>query len=259
MFYVYEWFNVNSGEVIYVGKGTKRRYKVRKHNKLFNELISKVPCDSRIIAEFPSEEEAFLYEQERIAFLKSKGECECNIYKGGFGGSVADWSDDKRKQYSEHNVMKSKEQRTRMSLNNPMKDPDVSAKVGKSKARAVFVNNERYEGVKQAAETLGVWEATVTRWCKRGYNDKGQPCRYADEEQKQFEIKITSSRKVVVDGISYPSVNSAAKFLGVWPESVIRSINQGRPCKGHLCRYDNQPPNCENPSNSIAEGSTTNE
>ena len=102
MFYVYEWFNVNSGEVIYVGKGTKRRYKVRKHNKLFNELISKVPCDSRIIAEFPSEEEAFLYEQERIAFLKSKGECECNIYKGGFGGSVADWSDDKRKQYSEH-------------------------------------------------------------------------------------------------------------------------------------------------------------
>ena len=29
MFYVYEWFNVNSGVVIYVGKGTKRRYKVR--------------------------------------------------------------------------------------------------------------------------------------------------------------------------------------------------------------------------------------
>ena len=64
MFYVYEWFDVKSGEIIYVGKGTKRRYKVRKHNKLFNECIAKSECDSRIIAEFSTEEEAFLYEQE---------------------------------------------------------------------------------------------------------------------------------------------------------------------------------------------------
>lgn len=259
MFYVYEWFDVNSGEIIYVGKGTKRRYKVRKHNKLFNKLIAKVPCDSRIIAEFPSEEEAFLCEQERISYLKSIGECRCNIQKGGFGGSVSDWSDAKRKQYSEHNVMKSKEQRVRMAINNPMKNPDVAAKVGKTKARAVVINNETYEGVKQAAAALGVWENTVSRWCKRGYDDKGQPCRYANEEQKQFEIKITYSKKVVVDGVVFPSVRSAAKFLGVWPESIIKSIKQDRPCKGHLCRYDNQQPSCENPSKSIAEGSTTNE
>ena len=146
-----------------------------------------------------------------------------------------------------------------MAIKNPMKNPDVAAKVGKTKARAVVINNETYAGVKQAAAALGVWDITVSRWCKRGYDDKGQPCRYANEEQKQFEIKITYSKKVVVDGVVFPSVRSAAKFLGVWPESIIKSIKQDRPCKGHLCRYDNQQPSCENPSNSIAEGSTTNE
>ena len=40
MFYVYEWFVKESGEVFYVGKGTKNRYKVKKHNKFFNDFIS---------------------------------------------------------------------------------------------------------------------------------------------------------------------------------------------------------------------------
>lgn len=52
MYYVYEWFIVETGEVIYVGKGTGRRYKVRKHNRLFNEMIRRFECDSRIVKEF---------------------------------------------------------------------------------------------------------------------------------------------------------------------------------------------------------------
>ena len=39
MFYVYEWFIKESGKVFYVGKGHKNRYKVRKHNKLFNYIL----------------------------------------------------------------------------------------------------------------------------------------------------------------------------------------------------------------------------
>lgn len=36
MFYVYEWFIKETNEVIYVGKGKGKRYKVRKHNRLFD-------------------------------------------------------------------------------------------------------------------------------------------------------------------------------------------------------------------------------
>lgn len=30
MFYVYEWFIVETGEIFYVGKGTGKRYQVKK-------------------------------------------------------------------------------------------------------------------------------------------------------------------------------------------------------------------------------------
>lgn len=30
MFYIYEWFNVDTNEVFYVGKGVYNRYKVKK-------------------------------------------------------------------------------------------------------------------------------------------------------------------------------------------------------------------------------------
>ena len=52
MFYVYEWFIKETNEVIYVGKGCGRRYKVTKHNKFFNDMIKRFDCDSRIIKEF---------------------------------------------------------------------------------------------------------------------------------------------------------------------------------------------------------------
>ena len=77
--------------------------------------------------------------------------------------------------------------------------------------------------------------------------------------QKEFEILTPWGKRVIVDGKRYQSVSDAARFIEVWPESLIRAIKKGRPCKGHICRYDNQQPSCEKPSNSIAEGSTTNE
>jgi hypothetical protein len=55
MYYVYEWYIIGTNEVIYVGKGTRLRYKVKKHNKLFNEMIRRFPCESRIVKEFENE------------------------------------------------------------------------------------------------------------------------------------------------------------------------------------------------------------
>lgn len=89
MFYVYEWFIIETGEIFYVGKGTNRRYKVRKHNKMFNEFVKRFHSNSRIIAEFSTEQEAFEYEYKRIEELREQGQCVCNIKNGGFGGLAA--------------------------------------------------------------------------------------------------------------------------------------------------------------------------
>ena len=88
MYYVYEWFIVDTNEVIYVGKGSNKRYKVRKHNRFFNDMIKKYKCESRIIKRFKNEEDAFNYEYKRINELREIGQCVCNIYDGGFGGTT---------------------------------------------------------------------------------------------------------------------------------------------------------------------------
>ena len=75
MFYVYEWFNIETQKVIYVGKGTGRRYKVRKHNRMFDDYIKRFPVDSRIVERFATEEEAFKFEYEYIFKLNENGQC----------------------------------------------------------------------------------------------------------------------------------------------------------------------------------------
>ena len=56
MFYVYEWFVLSTGEIFYVGKGCRGRYKSKRNrNRLFNFYIDKFECGSRIIKRFESE------------------------------------------------------------------------------------------------------------------------------------------------------------------------------------------------------------
>ena len=138
MFYVYEWYVVESAEIFYVGKGTRNRYKVRKHNKFFNDFITRYNCDSRIIKEFKTEKEAFEYEYERINELKCIGQCVCNIYEGGTGGTVEWWTEERKEKYSKNNVMKSKKQRARMSANNPMKNAEIAAETRNPMMRTIF-------------------------------------------------------------------------------------------------------------------------
>ncbi len=264
MFYVYEWFIKETNEVIYVGKGTGRRYKVRKHNRFFNDMINRYECDSRIVKEFSSEDDAFRYENRRIAELKSINQCVCNIYNGGTGGTVSWWTDELREEYSRKNVMKSEAQRKRMIENNPMKDINIAKKNGAHKKRKVVIDGAIYESLKEAAASLDVREYSISTWCKRGYDTKGNPCRYFDEPQKEYPLikkthpNATTPKAVIVDGIRYETVKDAATAIGVWSESIIRAIKENRMCKGHECRYDNQQPSRENSENSIPEGSTTN-
>jgi hypothetical protein len=66
-FYVYEWFNVDTGEVFYVGKGKKHRYKdIKYRNRYFLNYYSKHKCSVHKVVENLSEEDALKLEVELI-------------------------------------------------------------------------------------------------------------------------------------------------------------------------------------------------
>lgn len=176
MFYVYEWYIVETGEVIYVGKGCNLRYKVRKHNRFFNDMIKRYKCDSRIIKTFDSESDAFDYEYQRVNELKEQGQCVCNINKGGAGGTTTWWTDELRRKYSEKNVMKSEAQRRRMVKHNPMSNPETAMKTNSQKRIPVTINGEHYISIKEASLKVGVSTDTIAQWCKKGHSTSGGIC-----------------------------------------------------------------------------------
>lgn len=266
MFYVYEWFVLSTGEIFYVGKGCRGRYKSKRNrNRLFNFYIDKFECGSRIIKRFESEDDAFKYEKQRILELKSIGLCKCNLDNGGTGGVNFIWTDELREYKSIYNPMKSEIQRERMSKNNPMKNPEIAKSNGLKKRRSVVINGVVYNGVKFAASQIGVCEFTVLTWCKRGYDTNGNPCRYFDEPQKEYpnvkklHPKTSTPKPVIVNGKWFYAVKDAAKFIGTSSTYLVKCLKDGKNCKGYKCEYDDQQPSHENSEISIVEGSTTNE
>lgn len=242
MYYVYEWYNVDTYEVIYVGKGTGLRYKVRKHNKLFNEMIKRFPCESRIVKEFENEKEAFEYEYEYIKEKKAKGQCVCNIYDGGMGGTTSWWTDELREKYSQNNVMKSEKQRKRMKVQNPMKDKAVAMKNGCSHWRSVIIGDNGYASVKAAMIAYNTSFETIQNWCRKGINPYGEKCRYEDEEQVEYTDKRYNkgaSRVVVYKDIRYECIKDFANEIGIGERTASEWLKRGFNPDGIPCRYEN--------------------
>lgn len=95
VFYVYEWFNKNTGEVFYVGKGKGSRWKtIKNRNKYFVNYYNKHNCEVRKIKASLTEEESFKLEIEKISYYKDIGQCKCNLTMGGEGVSLEVESED---------------------------------------------------------------------------------------------------------------------------------------------------------------------
>ena len=242
MFYVYEWYIKDTNEIIYVGKGCRNRYKVRKHNQLFNEMIKRFNCDSRIIKYFDNEKDAFDYEYQRVNELWNIGQCCCNIYKGGLGGTIDWWTDEKRKWYSDNNVMKNENQRIRMSINNPMKNKEIASRVHEKNSRKVIINQKEFNSVLDVCKQYNVCYEVVKNWCKKGINPFGEQCRYKDEEQVVFNGKrynIGSCKSLTYLSKHYESPLDLAKELNITKSRVYKWCKRGFDDNGNSCRYDN--------------------
>ena len=84
IYYVYEWYNVDTGEVFYVGKGRGNRYKYNcrtSRNQAFYDYYINNKCAVRKILENVIEEDACNLEDKRIKELDAIGQAKCNIRK----------------------------------------------------------------------------------------------------------------------------------------------------------------------------------
>lgn len=240
MYYVYEWFIVSTNEVIYVGKGTKNRYKVRKHNNLFNEMIKRFECESRIVKEFETEKEAFEYEFDYVNLMRNQGQCVCNIHNGGYGGTTEWWTEDLKRHYSEYNVMKSEKQRKRMSVNNPMKDKMIAQKTSSKKKKPVIIGGNEYSSVKEACEAYNTSSESIATWCEKGINGKGEICHYKGQSPVQFNGKRYNkggSKPVTYKDVTYECVKDFATAVGISESTAHQWLNRGYNPDGIPCRY----------------------
>lgn len=190
MFYVYEWYIVDTNEIIYVGKGSKKRYLSKQHNNTFKEFIKRFNCESRIIEYFEDEQDAYKKEFDRIRELQLIGQCVCNKRIGGYGGGssiykkTARWASEEREKYSKNNVMKSEKQRNRMKMSNPMHNEKYAIKNGKTHKRPVLIDNIEYAGIVDVMRKYNVYDNAVRYWIKRGYTNKNETIRYKYDNQQ---------------------------------------------------------------------------
>ena len=79
IYYVYEWFIKETGQIFYVGKGKGNRYKNKNRNELFNKIMDKYECEVRFIKEGLTEYEALTLEEELMEQRDKEGEVLSNI------------------------------------------------------------------------------------------------------------------------------------------------------------------------------------
>lgn len=248
MFYVYEISIVETGEIIYVGKGRGNRYKAKKVNKLLNRLIKDNKCDFKKTMYFDNEQDAFEAERQRINELKAKGQAICNKATYSTGGVSSYWTDEKRAEMSRNNPMKDERQRQRMSENNPMKSKDVAKLVADKRKKIFYIGDKEYVGLKSIAEEYGVTVQCALYWINTGHTSKGEPCGRKSEEILIESIsfsEVEQKHTIIYDGVEYPSVKEAIKVAGCANNTFCSWLKRGYSSSGKECRFKDDTNNHE--------------
>lgn len=135
IYYVYEWFNTDTGEVFYVGSGHNNRYKdISRRNHLFKEYYNNHNCDVRKIEERLIIKEALKKEEELTNKYKNIGWCKCNIKNGNKNTDELKqkMSELTKKVYEEHPEIKQKISKTqKQRFKNPSERQKLSEAIKK--------------------------------------------------------------------------------------------------------------------------------
>lgn len=233
-FYVYEWYNTDTNEVFYVGKGCGNRYKnKKKRNNDFIDYVQNNNVNVRIIKDNLTESEAFEYEKIITDSYKNIDQCQCNLAEAGHGGCNFIWTEEMREYWSKNNPMKEKSQRERMKEHNPMKNKEIAMKNGKAHKKPIFIGEQFFEGLIDAAKLYNVNSRTIKSWLDKGISPLNEKCGYINPQ-----TSIAKGIPVLVDNIQYNSIKEAAKIIGVSDTALNNALRKGiHEYKGHsICK-----------------------
>lgn len=205
-YFVYLHRRQDTGEVFYVGKGTRTPLKqyirantTNRRNIFWKRIVAKAGYDVEVVADFFREADAFTLEQQLIAQYKRSvdGGTLCNLTSGGEGHSGLSPSQETRRKMSEKAKGKAKPDHVRIAV---------------SAAQRGIPNSPE-----QNAEH------------SRRMSGAGNPW-YGKNRTDSFVEKISgwksSQSKNVTDGINiYPSIKEAATVLGVRRDTLSRWLH----------------------------------
>lgn len=146
IFYVYEWFINNTGEVFYVGKGTGERcFEYKRRNKMFKDFYNSHNCSVRIIKENLTEQEAFDFEKETINYYRNNTNYRLtNRTDGGSGGNTHKYYSEERLNEYLLKSRESKKGKINQGENNPMYGK--SYRDGKSEEELLIITEKQRIG-----------------------------------------------------------------------------------------------------------------
>lgn len=244
MFYVYEYYNLITQEVFYVGKGTGKRYRqMTGRNEDFIKYVRENECDVRIIKYFENEDDAFEYEKELISSYKEKGLSLCNKDFGGLGGVSGIWTQEKREYQSIHNPMKAEEQRERMRQFNPMFYEETIINKALRNNKVFYFAGKTYYTIKKFAEDWGISQNTASNWVKKldiiqsivptPENPEGPFTALEKSLIKSSLLSLSqvnkekkNGKKIVLFGVEYSSITEAKETLGVSTLETIHNFKR---------------------------------
>lgn len=190
IYYVYEWYNIDTNEIFYVGKGKNDRYKhIKGRNKFFTDYYNTHRCSVRKMYENLTEKEAFQKEIELIKYYKENtGYRLTNQTEGGEGSSGLIVTQEFRNKM--RNIV--------MGKNNPNYGNKWTDEM-KEIARNKMLN--RYDG-------------------------KNNPNYGNKWSREQIKQKHNKAKSVICDGVEFVSLSECARYYNVPYTSMQCWINK---------------------------------
>lgn len=261
-YYVYTWRIAGTDEVIYVGKGTGNRYKIKKReNSYFMKMIETHDCVPEIIIDGLTEEEAFDYEKMMIAVYRASNYRLTNVQDGGeqppnalgikrSEETKALMSKAMRAYFESHpeaskirserlkRLLNSEEGKTFRERSNAAKNTDEFRAAQSEKCRAANSTPEYIE--RQSALVKKMWESEDYRaaHCGAG-NGRAHGVQQYDLDGNLIREYKTLFEAEKATGANFSKIsavcNGKRKTAGGF---VWKYVDGPRPMKSHSYKYD---------------------
>lgn len=239
VYYVYEWFIVDTEEVFYVGKGKNKRYKqTKKRNKFFTDIYNTHDCDVRIVQDNLSEEDAFQKEKDLIAYYRNNTDFRLsNITDGGDGASGYVHSPEVREKISESSKKRWEDESFRDKMlairrdeNGPYKSVEFRKKIS---SLVQGENNPNYGNKWNEAQKEHLSEVRINSHVAEGINnpraksiiclESGEVFDLIADAQKKYGVKTESSFSIALKNKNRLAANLHWR---VFDESLLNENNR---------------------------------